>query len=86
LRLLHERGLGGAEGELRALIIGVGGVRLKAVYQLSEAEIRSDTYGFAREFELVLGRGVDPNTAIELLAVSPCITNARTVAFSTTMK
>lgn len=86
LCLLHELGLGGAEGELKALIIGIGGVRLKAVYQLSEAELRSDTHGFSGEFELELRQGIDQNAAIDALVASPWVIRARAVVLRATME
>ena len=58
---------------MEALIIDVGAARLKAVYDLSEVEIRSDTHGLAREFELKLRPDVDQDAAIDTLIAKTTI-------------
>jgi len=62
---------------LRKLLQAVNGERLRSVHQLTQAEIANDTYGFARDFQLVLRPEADVEAAIATLHDSPFVAEVR---------
>ena len=78
LLILHSRGLTeDVPEELGSIIQTAGGERISAVYDVSEEEIISDRYRFAREFKLYLRQGTDEGSAIETLRRSHLIESVR---------
>jgi hypothetical protein len=78
LGTLHSAGLDAdLPAELRDLLSGVGAKRISGVYELTDAEIVDDKYGFASEFQLALQAGRDPAQAARDLEQSPLVQSAR---------
>jgi len=58
--------------------------RLSEVYQVTQDEVESDKYGFAREFVCYLNDGCKPESAIKVLEKSPLVKAVRTSALRQT--
>ena len=77
LRSLHA---GDVNATLADLLQRAGAERMAPVYELSEQEISSDRYGFAREFKVMLRVGTNTGSAIATLRESPYVKSVETVS------
>ena len=85
IEILHTKGLN-HEGvsDIKNLIEKVGGEKLEPVYQLSEAELIDNNYGFAHAFKLYLKPEINIDRSIEILLASPLIEKAQPVGINKT--
>ncbi len=82
LQSLHASELDASDSqEIADLFRSVGGERLSPVYELSLREVAEDTYGFAREFKLILRPGSDAQEAMDILSRSSFVKSVKPLIF-----